>query len=360
MQSWQQSMQDLEAEVKGLWLVDFDSGDGYWCWAFPKPTWVTGTAMKGASAPVCPPTSGPACRPSPRAPRMAASPLKRVEPAATPQDFRAAVLAVVARIPKGRVASYGQVAAMAGFPQRPRQVGMVLSGLPEGTTLPWHRVVNTRGYVPSRGRWWGAFEQIGRLRDEGIEVDDLGNLDLGRFLWMASPKTRNIGLPSTWRTLGRGSPCRKLWSTSTRLRPWVMMGWARWCRCRCAAPPARFVRRLDDVDGHVGEVHGHHQVQAVRVARAHQVGHLLVQDVLAGELLEGIAHDVADAAQLLVPVGVLLAELHRGPARHVGALAHGDHGVVARVGALVQHDLLGEADGSNGTSLMRARSTPAR
>jgi hypothetical protein len=36
VQSWQQGMQDLEAEVKGLWLVDFDSGDGYWCWAYPE------------------------------------------------------------------------------------------------------------------------------------------------------------------------------------------------------------------------------------------------------------------------------------------------------------------------------------
>ena len=36
VKSWQQSMQDLEADVKGLWLVDFDSGDGYWCWAYPE------------------------------------------------------------------------------------------------------------------------------------------------------------------------------------------------------------------------------------------------------------------------------------------------------------------------------------
>jgi methylated-DNA-protein-cysteine methyltransferase-like protein len=111
----------------------------------------------------------------------------RIEPAAAPPDFRTLVLAVVARIPKGRLASYGQIAALAGFPQRPRQVGMVLSGLPESTKLPWHRVVNTRGYVPSRGRWWGAFEQIGRLRDEGIEVDDLGNLDLESHRWIPRP-----------------------------------------------------------------------------------------------------------------------------------------------------------------------------
>ncbi|MEI6592965.1 MAG: DUF2203 domain-containing protein [Holophagaceae bacterium] len=38
VQSWQQAMQDLEADVKGLWLVDFDSGDGYWCWAYPETT----------------------------------------------------------------------------------------------------------------------------------------------------------------------------------------------------------------------------------------------------------------------------------------------------------------------------------
>lgn len=118
---------------------------------------------------------------------------RRLDPGPPPGAFRATVLAIVAQIPEGRLASYGQVAALAGFPQRPRQVGMVLSGLPEGTDLPWHRVVNTRGYVPSRGRWWGAFEQIGRLRDEGIAVDDLGNLDLEAHRWDGAPprgKTR--------------------------------------------------------------------------------------------------------------------------------------------------------------------------
>jgi len=115
---------------------------------------------------------------------MPARSAKRIGPQTPVPDFRALVLAVVRRIPKGKLASYGQVAAMAGFPQRPRQVGMVLSGLPEGTSLPWHRVVNARGYVPSRGRWWGAFEQIVRLRDEGIDVDDLGNLDLATHRWL--------------------------------------------------------------------------------------------------------------------------------------------------------------------------------
>jgi len=101
-----------------------------------------------------------------------------------PDDaFRAEVLRLVRRIPRGHVATYGQIAALAGFPRRPRQVGMILKGLPEDTPLPWHRVVNAQGCVPSKGRWWGAMVQIQRLREEGIEVDDLGTLELGLHQW---------------------------------------------------------------------------------------------------------------------------------------------------------------------------------
>ena len=104
------------------------------------------------------------------------------EPVPEP-DFRTTVLLFVAAIPFGQVATYGQIAALAGYPRRPRQVGMVLKGLPEDTDLPWHRVVNALGYVPSRGRWWGAMLQIQRLRGEDIEVDDAGNLDLATHQW---------------------------------------------------------------------------------------------------------------------------------------------------------------------------------
>lgn len=109
--------------------------------------------------------------------------LKEPEEADATAVFRAAVLAVVARIPAGCVVSYSQVAALAGFPRRPRQVGMVLKGLPQGTELPWHRVVNAQGFIPSRGRWWGALEQAARLKAEGILVDSGGNLDLEAHRW---------------------------------------------------------------------------------------------------------------------------------------------------------------------------------
>ncbi len=93
------------------------------------------------------------------------------------------MLAVVERIPAGRVASYVQVARMAGWPRRPRQVGMVLKGLPEGTELPWHRVLSNHGHIPSQGRWWGATVQAIRLREEGVEVDAEGNLDIEAYRW---------------------------------------------------------------------------------------------------------------------------------------------------------------------------------
>ena len=99
------------------------------------------------------------------------------------KEFRQAVLELVARVPEGALATYGQIALIAGYPRRARQVGMVLKGLPESTELPWHRIVNAGGYVPSRGRWWGALEQIQRLRSEGMAVDEQGNLDLASCRW---------------------------------------------------------------------------------------------------------------------------------------------------------------------------------
>ena len=55
------------------------------------------------------------------------------------------ILAVVRRIPRGRVATYGQVAAAAGFPRAPRLAGYALHALPPGSPLPWHRVVGAGG-----------------------------------------------------------------------------------------------------------------------------------------------------------------------------------------------------------------------
>lgn len=100
-----------------------------------------------------------------------------------PPEFPELVFGVVRRIPKGRLASYGQVAMLAGFPGRPRQVGMVLKGLPQGSRIPWHRVVNNLGHIPSQGRPWSALEQARRLQAEGIPVNAEGELDLEAHRW---------------------------------------------------------------------------------------------------------------------------------------------------------------------------------
>ena len=107
------------------------------------------------------------------------------EPAAADaRAFTLAVARVVKKIPRGKLLTYGDVARFAGFPGRPRQVGMALKGMPEEIKIPWHRVVNAKGLVPQRSRFWGAWEQMRRLRAEGIPVDDDGNLPLPRYRWM--------------------------------------------------------------------------------------------------------------------------------------------------------------------------------
>ena len=57
---------------------------------------------------------------------------------------------IVRKVPRGRVATYGQVAALAGLKGHARQVGYALHALPNGTTVPWHRVINAQGRVSPR------------------------------------------------------------------------------------------------------------------------------------------------------------------------------------------------------------------
>lgn len=100
----------------------------------------------------------------------------------------AAVFAVVRRIPRGRVATYGQVAALAGFPGRARQVGYALSALDIDASVPWHRVVNAQGRVSMRsGASGGAMVQQMRLEQEGVAIRGR-RIPLGEYRWdPASP-----------------------------------------------------------------------------------------------------------------------------------------------------------------------------
>lgn len=94
------------------------------------------------------------------------------------------IYAVVRKIPKGRVATYGQIARLAGIPKHARQVGYALSVLSDNK-LPWHRVINAKGAVSSRSFPYAEDEQRARLEREGINFDDQDRVPLRRYQWAA-------------------------------------------------------------------------------------------------------------------------------------------------------------------------------
>ena len=95
------------------------------------------------------------------------------------------IYAAVAAIPRGRVATYGQVARVAGLPGRARQVGYALHALPPGSPIPWQRVVNARGAISLPELGGAAARQRELLADEGVELDQRGRVDLRRYGWRA-------------------------------------------------------------------------------------------------------------------------------------------------------------------------------
>jgi len=106
-------------------------------------------------------------------------------------NFYEQVYKVVQRIPKGKVSSYGRIAQMLGRPNAARAVGYALSALKNpqsdapytSATVPWQRVVNSQGRISIVNRDKTATKQARLLREEGVDVDDNGRIDLERFLW---------------------------------------------------------------------------------------------------------------------------------------------------------------------------------
>jgi len=91
------------------------------------------------------------------------------------------IYAVVRRIPAGRVATYGQIARVAGLVNGARQVGYALHALAEHTAVPWHRVVNVRGAISLRGG--GDATQRILLEREGVRFGTGGRIDLAVHVW---------------------------------------------------------------------------------------------------------------------------------------------------------------------------------
>ena len=99
------------------------------------------------------------------------------------------VYAVVRRVPRGRVATYGQVARLARITNGARQAGYALHALPPHTAVPWHRVLNASGRI-SLGDVAGSVTQRLLLEREGIRFDAAGRVDLERYQWKARAPRR--------------------------------------------------------------------------------------------------------------------------------------------------------------------------
>ncbi len=93
------------------------------------------------------------------------------------------VYRLVQQVPPGRVTSYGAIARMLGYPHAARTVGWALHSLPEGTDVPWHRVINSRGHIPAKGREKSAEHQRALLQAEGVHFGEGGTVDWERFGW---------------------------------------------------------------------------------------------------------------------------------------------------------------------------------
>src|SRR5438105_1479363 len=94
----------------------------------------------------------------------------------------ARIYSVVKRIPRGRVATYGQVAKLAGLPGRARQVGYALHALTGATAVPWQRVVNAHGAISLHPATGGITQRL-LLEKEGVRFDARGRIALAAFRW---------------------------------------------------------------------------------------------------------------------------------------------------------------------------------
>jgi len=98
------------------------------------------------------------------------------------EAFTQSVVAIIKRIPPGKVCTYGAVALMAGRSNGARQVSRILHSMSRKHHLPWHRIINAKGHI-SLPKARGYEEQKALLQGEGVEFDENDRIDLKRFLW---------------------------------------------------------------------------------------------------------------------------------------------------------------------------------
>lgn len=99
------------------------------------------------------------------------------------------IYAIVNRIPPGKVATYGQIAILAGMPGHARQVGYALHSLPDGSEVPWQRVINREGRISLRAYPQAEHLQRALLEAEGVVFDQEGRIALEKYRWRPSDRS---------------------------------------------------------------------------------------------------------------------------------------------------------------------------
>ena len=94
-------------------------------------------------------------------------------------EFARVVAEIVCEVPEGKVATYGDIATLAGFPTHARLVGKILGSIGTASSVPCHRIVNAQGRTAPH---W--LEQRALLLSEGIEFTSSGHVDLRRYRWV--------------------------------------------------------------------------------------------------------------------------------------------------------------------------------
>lgn len=119
---------------------------------------------------------------------------KKNDPYDPPDNFYEAVYRLVRRIPRGRVMTYGQIAAILGAPRAARAVGYAMRACPE--SLPWQRVINSKGQISARSEVERPLVQRLLLEAEGVHFDETDTCDLDRLRWEPRAPERFFYSPS--------------------------------------------------------------------------------------------------------------------------------------------------------------------
>ena len=179
-------------------------------------------AAAGLCASICRPTSRAAWRLS-RLPSRRLSlevGILRMKSAGASASLYRRIYSVVARIPRGKVATYGQIAALAGLPRHARMVGQALHASPEDSDLPWQRVINSQGEISLRAMpGWDGFQRH-LLENEGVRFEARGRVDLRRYQW--DPDLERAAGRSATKAPIRSRPLAVSWelpAIAERLRP---------------------------------------------------------------------------------------------------------------------------------------------